>query len=89
MESTIAILRALETFHNRGVFVEFLLLDGYIYSNDILPNDAPSADVQMPTGDPVFIGNLCKIEVITYPTSELPIRPSLRPTAKPWAASLR
>jgi len=45
MESTVAVFCPLETFHDCWVFVEFLLLDGYIYSDNILPDNATSTDV--------------------------------------------
>lgn len=59
MQSTIAILCTLEAFHNRGVLVEFLLFNGHIYSDDILPDDASGADIQMSAEEPMVIGNLC------------------------------
>jgi hypothetical protein len=32
--------------------VEFPLLDGHVYFDDILPNDTSSTNVQMSAGDP-------------------------------------
>lgn len=45
MQSAVAVLCALETFHNLGVLVEFLLLDSHIYPDDILPDDTSSTNV--------------------------------------------
>ena len=45
MQSAVAVLCALETFHNLGVLVEFLLLDSYVYSDDILPDNTPGTNV--------------------------------------------
>ena len=59
MQSTIAVFCAFEAFHNRGVLVEFLLLNGHIYSNDILPDDTSSTDIQMSVEEPMFTGNFC------------------------------
>jgi len=55
MQSTVAVLCMLEALHNRGVLVEFLLLNGHVYSDDILPDDTPSTNVQMSAGESVFI----------------------------------
>lgn len=69
--------------------MELPLLDSHVYSDNVLPDDASSTDVQMPAREPGFIWICVKMEVGTYPTSELPMRPSLRPTAKPCAANWR
>jgi len=45
MQSTVPIFCTLEAFDDRGVFVEFLLLDSHIYSDNILPDNAASTDV--------------------------------------------
>jgi len=55
MQSTVAVLCTLETLHDSGVLVEFLLLNGHVYSDDVLPNDTPGANVQMSAGEPAFI----------------------------------
>ena len=62
MQSTITILCVLEAFHNGGVLVEFLFLDSYVYSDDVLPDYTSSTYVQMTTGEPVFIGKFCKMQ---------------------------
>ena len=70
--------------------MELSFLDRDIDSNDVLPNDTPRTNVQMPNiiidVSACYSRNRCPI---THPTSELPIKPSLRPTAVPWAASVR
>jgi hypothetical protein len=48
MQSTIAILRPLHTPHNVWGFMELPLLNGHINSDDILPNNTTSTDIQMP-----------------------------------------
>ena len=55
MQSTVAILCALEAFHDGGILVKFLLLDFHIYSNDILPDDTPGANVQVSARGSAFI----------------------------------
>ena len=58
VKSAIAIFCTLEAFQNFGVLVELLLLDGNIYSDDVLPDDTSSTDVQMPAAEPEFVGIL-------------------------------
>ena len=70
--------------------MELSFLDRDIDSNDVLPNDTPRTNVQMP--NIIIDVSACYSRnhyPITHPTSELPIKPSLRPTAVPWAASVR
>jgi hypothetical protein len=55
VQATVAVLRTFEAFHDIGIFVELLLLDGHIDSDDVLPYDAPGTDIQMPTGEPAFV----------------------------------
>ena len=47
MKTTIRPLRILEAFKDSFVFVELALLDRYIDTHNILPDDAPGTDVQM------------------------------------------
>ena len=51
VQSTVAVLCTLEALQDRGVLVEFPLLDGHIDPDNILPDNAPSANVQMSAGE--------------------------------------
>ena len=82
---------ALKALADGIVLVELALLDCNVDSDDILPHDASRSNIQMTVrlhcqqnlgGDGQSGGE-------ADPTSELPMRPSERPTAVPWAASVR
>lgn len=88
MKASIALLGALAALKDDLVLVELTLFNGDINLDDILPDDATCTDVEVTDVDINFsqyvLYNRC-----TYPTSELPMRPSLRPTAIPCARSVR
>jgi hypothetical protein len=69
--------------------MELPLLDGHIDSDNVLPNNTSSTNLQVPAYS--FVNkyastgkqNECHKVMDAHPTSELPINPSLRPTAVP------
>jgi hypothetical protein len=81
--------RVLYTAKDSFVLVELLLLDGHVDLDNILPHNATSANVQVTGNIFMSYGGLLTGRSQTHPTSELPISPSLNPTAMPWAASAR
>lgn len=86
MEATTIVFGMVAAVKNGLVFVEFPLLDRDIDLHNVLPDNTSSTDVQMPVE--------CELESAstgceTHPTSELPMSPSLRPTAIPCAWSVR
>ena len=48
MSSPVPIDCPLETLDDLGRFVELAFLNGYIDPHNVLPHDAPSADIQVP-----------------------------------------
>ena len=76
-----------EALEDGLILVKLLLLNRDIYTNDVLPDNAACTDVEMSAGK-LQLGQDDQVGR-THPTSELPISPSLRPTAMPWAESSR
>lgn len=87
MQTAIALLGVLAALEDDLVLVELPLLDRDINLDNVLPHDATGADVQVAVLR--FSFDAVQTSRRTYPTSELPMSPSLRPTARPCAASVR
>lgn len=85
MKTTISLLRMFEALDNVVVLVELTLLDRDIDPNDILPYYTSSTNVQMSAEYTLSeqVQRARRYRSETYPTSELPIKPSLKPTAIP------
>lgn len=92
MQTSVTFFSAFHTFEDRLVLVKFSLCDGYINSDNVLPDDPASTNIE------VSERNVSENEdehvyawesANTYPTSELPMRPSFSPTAFPCANSVR
>ena len=91
VQPSVSRFSAVEALANDIVLVELALLDRNVDPDDILPHDAPRAYIQM-TMRPRCqqdIGDDGQSSGEADPTSELPMSPSERPTARPWAASVR
>lgn len=97
MQPAVGIFCALKAVDDKFIFVKGPLFDRDIYADDILPDDATCADVEMSIAKKrISKKSMCVVRctymrfvAYAYPTSELPMRPSLRPTAVPLAASSR
>ena len=93
VQTPVSVLGVLEAREDLLVLVELPLLDRDVDPYDVLPYDAPRADIQMPVcsicGQGDGRGGERRFEKRADPTSEFPMSPSERPTASPCAASLR
>lgn len=89
--------RSLHRVDDGGLLLELVLFDACMSGDEkkespkltlvnldnVLPDDSTGSDVEVTEGKPVVAEGLKS----TDPTSELPISPSLRPTARPCASS--
>ena len=91
MQPSVALFGMLHSLDNHGRLVKLPLLDALVDPDNVLPDDAPRTDIKVPvnisTGTSTDTRE-CVREQETYPTSELPISPSVSPTASPCAASV-
>lgn len=85
VQATSTLLRTLAAFEDSLIFVEYTLFDGYVDPHDVLPDNATSTNVQVTKRSTSQLEHDRRSTAIvkTYPTSELPISPSLSPTARP------
>ena len=84
MEPTSSLHGALAAIQDLRILVELPFFDRNINADNILPYDAACADVQMSKKNDMLCSKNDKItDKKTHPTSELPIKPSLKPTAVP------
>jgi hypothetical protein len=88
MQAAIGVLCVLKALKNGLVLVKLALSDALVDLDDVLPYDPTCTDVEMPASSVSHRLHPSR-NIVSDPTSELPMRPSLRPTARPWAASLR
>jgi hypothetical protein len=92
VQTPVGLFCVFETREDILVLVELPLLDRDVDPDDVLPYDAPRADVQMAVCIVSWSGvgrRGRKDGLGTDPTSEFPMSPSERPTATPCAASSR
>lgn len=83
METTVTFLRTLGACKDSLILVELTLADGDIDPDDVLPDNAAGTDVQMAFTKDQDEWRIRGTADATHPTSELPMRPSFRPTAFP------
>ena len=69
--------------------MELFLLDRDVDADNVLPDDAACADIQVSIFTTCIRARSDRMVSRAYPTSEFPIRPWLSPTAVPCARSVR
>jgi hypothetical protein len=90
MKATVPLLGMFTAVEDDLILVELLLLDRHVDLDNILPDDTSSADVEVSVYA-IELENKVGLSGsgATHPTSELPMRPSLRPTDRPCACRVR